>query len=231
MTPTIAIIAALPREISVLVRDWQRHDVPRPVFLWSHGPAVVACAGMGPKRVTLAIEAALRVGTIRTIYSVGLAGACDPRLSPGAILQADTIIDLKSGERFGKIQGDTILASAGAPASVLEKARLRASYRASAVDMEAATVARLARIHGLECCVLKAISDAAGFEIANLGRFATAEGDFREAAFVIYVMLRPRLWRDLGTLARNSRRAIAALNHDLKGRLNDWTHGSKTETP
>jgi adenosylhomocysteine nucleosidase len=105
---------------------------------------------------------------------------------------------------------------------VREKQRLYASYHASAVDMEAATVARIARGHDLYFQAIKVISDGADFEVDGLSRFATADGQFREAAFAFHAMVRPTLWGKVATLARNSDRALSALTEELGGLLQGY---------
>ncbi len=54
-----AIIAALPREVKHLVRGWQEHRLPGKIVAYSNDLAVVACAGMGAARATLAVQAAM----------------------------------------------------------------------------------------------------------------------------------------------------------------------------
>jgi adenosylhomocysteine nucleosidase len=87
--------------------------------------------------------------------------------------------------------------------------------------MEAATVGRLARGHGLTFTAIKAISDEADFELAELGRFATPDGQFREGAFAAYAAVRPWMWAKLIGLGRNSSKALAALTTELESQL-DW---------
>ena len=175
---------------------------------------------MGSERAALAVGAALKLRPVRTIYSVGLAGACDSGLRPGDIVRAEGVIEVRSGERFGVIAPGASLVTSPTLASVLEKRRLRDSYGAAAVDMEAATVARLARAHGLEFRAIKAISDGADFELEDLARFATAKGQFREGAFALHAAVRPVLWPRLFALTRNSARAVGALTLELRSQLN-----------
>jgi adenosylhomocysteine nucleosidase len=216
-----AIIAALPREVKPLVRGWQEHKLPNRVFAYTNDFAVVACAGMGASRATLAVRAAMALKPVTTLLSVGLAGACSPSLELGDIVHAGVVIDTQSGERYTNPQFHQILATTPTIASVREKLRLYESYSASAVDMEAATVARLAQAHGLDFHAIKAISDDATFELQELTRFATPDGQFREAAFAAYSVARPQLWSKLIDLARNSNRAIQSLTAELQSQL-DW---------
>jgi len=213
-----AIIAALPREVSGLVKGWERREVAPLVFVYRRGDALVACAGMGAARVTLAVRAALAEGATELI-SAGLAGACDPGLRVGDVVRVGVIVDSRTGERFGA--GASVLVTTPSIASVAEKARLWAAYSASAVDMEAAAVARLAQAHGLGFQALKVISDDAGFEMDGLDRFGTVDGQFREAAFAMYAMVRPRLWGRLGQLAGNSKKALVVLTAEMASLIAD----------
>ena len=79
MQPKIVIIAALPREISGLVRGWKNDSRPKEkTFLYTRGSAVVACAGMGAQRAVLATRAALKYGPVAQIFS-GLSATENPR--------------------------------------------------------------------------------------------------------------------------------------------------------
>jgi adenosylhomocysteine nucleosidase len=208
-----AIVAALPREVSGLVKGWERREVARLVFVYRRGDAVVTCAGMGGARVTLAVRAALDEGATELV-SAGLAGACDPGLEIGDLVRVGIVVDSGTGERFGA--GGDVLATVPSIASVAEKARLWQTYGASAVDMEAAAVARLAGAHGVGFRAVKAISDVASFELEELGRFGTNDGQFREAAFAAYAMMRPRLWGKLIGLAGKSKKALGALTEAMR---------------
>jgi adenosylhomocysteine nucleosidase len=216
-----AIIAALPREVKHLVRGWQEHKLPNKTIVYTNDFAVVACAGIGAARATLAVQAALAMKPITALLSAGLAGACDPLLKVGDIIHAGVVVDAQSGEQYSDSGLKQILVSTPRIASVAEKRRLYESYRAGAVDMEAATVARLARAHNLSFRAIKAISDDATFELRELARFATPDGQFREAAFAAHSAVRPQLWPRLFHLAGNSKRAIQSLTAELERQL-DW---------
>jgi adenosylhomocysteine nucleosidase len=214
----VGIIAALPREVSALVKGWERREIAKHVFMWTRGEVVVACAGMGSARVALACEAAMKAGPVQTLISAGLAGACDPALRVGDSIRASVIVDAKTGERFEAAGGEegAVIVTGGSIASVREKARLREAYGAAAVDMEAAAVARIARAHGLEFCAVKAISDESGFAMDGFKQFASVDGQFCEGAFVLHAALRPWMWSDVMTLARNSGRAVRVLHEALR---------------
>lgn len=215
-----AIIAALPREVKALVRGWKEHRLPGKILAYTNDFAVVTCAGMGPARATLALQAALSLKPVTAVISAGLAGACDPALRVGDIVRAGVVIDAQTGERFTNPLFDQTLITTSVIAGSNEKQRLYASYKASAVDMEAATVARLAQARNLPFRAIKSISDEAAFEMQELAQFATSDGQFREAAFAAHAALRPNLWPKLFALAGNSKRAVQSLTRELESQLN-----------
>jgi adenosylhomocysteine nucleosidase len=221
---SLAIIAALPRELALLSRDLHAVPVSRgngtiveAGSLEGGGSQVLlVTAGMGAARASLAVAAALAHGPVHTILSVGLAGACNPHLSPGSVVEATVVIDSRSGERFAThahLAHSTggVLVTADRIAGVAEKRRLHLSYGADVVDMEAATVARLALAHGLPFRAIKSISDEHDVDLTALAAFADVQGQFRTGAFALHTLLRPARWPAAATLGRNSKRALETL--------------------
>jgi len=219
VNPRIAIIAALPREIAALVHGHapDRELLRRGVHLYHLPGAIVVAAGMGAERATLAVQAALAAAPIQTLISAGLAGSCTPARRPGDLAEPGTIIDVKTGERFfAAAPREIVLVTADTIAGINEKYRLAATYDAGLVDMEAATVARLAAADGLRFRAIKAISDGHFFELPGLSRFTGRYGSFRTGAFALHVALRPQLWSRAAQLGRDSNRALAALTERLQ---------------
>lgn len=218
----IAIIAALPREVATLVKG----VAPEPqgkalgVFVWRMPRTVVVAAGMGSSRAALAVQAALAMGDVSELWSVGLAGASDPGVRAGSVVEAAVVIDTRTGERFAtSAPAGVVLATGSEIASVREKARLHASYGASVVDMEAATVARLAMASGLKFRAIKAVSDDASFELEGLGKFETVSGHFNTVGFALHTAVRPWMWGPAMTLGKHSTAALNALTAELNNRL------------
>ncbi len=136
MPGTIAIIAALPREIAAVVRGTKADAalVKDGVWLYRVEGAVVVAAGMGAERAGIAVEAGLATGDVGMLISTGLAGGCVPGVVAGMVIEANVVVDAGTGERFvTAVAGNVTLASAGAIASVREKARLAESYGAAMV--------------------------------------------------------------------------------------------------
>jgi len=219
MPPRLAIIAALPREIAALVRGTKPDAelLRRGIHLHRLSHAIVVAGGMGSHRVTQAFQAAVAAAPITTVVSTGLAGACTATLAVGDVVEATTVIEARTGERFSARASQTphILVTTETIASIREKARLAETYAAAIVDMEAATVARLAAAHSLSFRAIKAVSDAHDFELESLARFAGKNGHFRTGAFALHTALRPQSWPKAMQLGRASTGALANLHKAL----------------
>jgi adenosylhomocysteine nucleosidase len=92
-----------------------------------------------------------------------------------------------------------------------EKKRLAATYQAALVEMEAAAIARLARLRGIPFYCIKGISDGYSDNLPDFNRFISTEGQFRLARFVFFVLVRPWYWPALIQMGENSRRAARAI--------------------
>ena len=224
MSPTLAIIAALPREIALLVRGTKPDPalLPSGIYLYRQPKAIIVAAGMGSARVSLAVQATLAAAPVTTLISTGLAGSCTASLRPGDVAEPGRIMDANTGERWlADALPETVLVTTDAIAGIREKCRLAEAYGAHLVDMEAATVARLAAGHGLRFRAIKAISDGHDFELPALSRFTGRQGSFRTGAFALHVALHPRLWAQAAQLGRDSSRALAALTERLQQVVNE----------
>jgi adenosylhomocysteine nucleosidase len=218
MSDRIAIIAALPREIAGLVRGMKAEPglLSRGIHLHLLPNAVVVAAGMGAERATHALDAARSCSPLSVIFSVGLAGGCSMEATAGSVLEAGSVIDARSGASYRADSGTAVLVTTATIAGVHEKARLHDAYGASLVDMEAATLARLAMAHGLHFRAIKAVSDGHDFELASLARFTGKHGSFRTGAFAMHTAVRPRTWAKAAQLGQNSSRALVALHGVLR---------------
>jgi len=90
------------------------------------------------------------------------------------------------------------------------------TYQAAAVDMEAATVARLAMANGIAFRAIKAISDDYAFELGSLAKFETKHGHFHTRAFALHTAVRPHTWGKAIGLGRHSKLALEVLTERLK---------------
>jgi adenosylhomocysteine nucleosidase len=231
----VAIVAALPRELLGLAKESGAGAPVKASGLWrAEAPhTVLVTAGMGAERVTLAVEAALASGGVDLLVSAGLAGACEALLEPGFVAEATEVVDTRTGERYRtdattgvlvdprsgsrkELAKGIVLATATQIVTVAEKARLRQAYGASMVDMEAATVARLARAHGIRFRAVKGISDGPEFDLGGLSRFTGKHGEFLTLRFALHTALRPWTWKKAMELGKWSNLALGGLRGKLR---------------
>jgi adenosylhomocysteine nucleosidase len=230
MSERIAIIAAMEREIAPLVRGWQRlrltvkahafggaearssgNGAAEPELLaYESHRAVAVISGIGGVHARRAAEAVIASERPCVVISAGFAGALDPRLGVGAILQPETVWDAASGESFCA-EGRGVLASTESILDAAGKGEVIRRYRADAVDMEAAAVAGAARRHEVRFLAVKAISDDPGFPMPRFEPFIDARGDLHTGRLTLSAVTRPALWPVLWRLRANTLHASREL--------------------
>lgn len=217
----LAIVAALEREVRPLVKNWRtterEHDGRRFRF-FETDDAVLVCGGIGAVAARRAAEAVIVLFAPSIIYSAGFAGALDPKLKVGDVLLPERVINAGDGSSIMLNGGRGVLVSFGAVAESYQKRKLRDSFGAQAVDMEAAAVLRAAEAHGIAFGAVKAISDESEFDLPPTDGFVDAHGNFSEMRFALYAAIRPWIWSRVFRLARNSNQASRALSAHLAER-------------
>jgi adenosylhomocysteine nucleosidase len=215
----VAMVAALEREVSPLVKRWNKVDREyegRRFKFFESRQIVVVCGGIGAEAARRATEAVFALYQPTLILSVGFAGALDPTLKVGDIFAPARVVDARDGSRTEMTRGHGVLVSAAAVAGVERKAKLAESYGAQAVDMEAASVARGAQARGVDFMAVKAISDESDFHMPAMDRFVDERGQFKAGSFAVFFAVRPWLWPRVIQLARNGAKASRALCDELE---------------
>jgi adenosylhomocysteine nucleosidase len=215
----VAIVAALEREVRPLVKEWQvseKESEGRRYRFFEKDDLVLVCGGIGPEAARRAAEAVIALYAPSVIYSVGFAGAVDPGLKVADILRPLRVVNASDGSSVTIDGGQGVLVSFGSVANPAQKARLRDSFGAQAVDMEASAVARAAEARGVGFALVKVISDEFNFDFPSMERFVDRDGRFLEGRFALWAALRPWLWPRVAKLARNSSRASSALCDRLR---------------
>jgi adenosylhomocysteine nucleosidase len=214
----VAIVAALEREVRPLIKGWRvcerEHDSYRFRF-FEHEDVVLVCGGIGPEAARRAAEAMIALYVPAVIYSVGFSGALDPALKVGDVMQPRWVVNASDGSKIDLGRGNGSLVSFATVAGAEQKRKLRDSFSANAVDMEAAAVGRAAEARGVGFGVVRAISDEADFSFPAIDRFIDAQGQFAETRFAVFAALRPWLWPQIYRLARNSALASRGLCESL----------------
>ena len=215
----VAIVAALEREVRPLLKDWtrsEREHEGRLFRFFEDNECVLVCGGLGAAAARRAAEAVIVLYGPSLVYSAGYAGALDPRLKVGEVIRAARVVNAGDGSSVQIAGGDGVLVSYPAVATPAQKAKLRESYQAQAVDMEAAAVARAAESRGVGFSALKVISDEYDFEFPPTDRFVDSEGRFHEMGFAGFTAVRPWLWLPVMRLAHNSGRASRILCEEIR---------------
>jgi adenosylhomocysteine nucleosidase len=221
------IIAALPGELKPLVRGWQKMPVARGsgVRMWEQtvgdDEVVAVCAGMGAPAARRAFAAAEFAGSLDRVFSVGWAGALQAEAEPGQAYVVSEIIDTQTGERFSTVSpsAGVRLVTSVVAAGEGEKRRLAASYNALLVDMEAAAIARLARMRDIPIVCIKAVSDGVEAKLPDLNPLIDVDGQLRMGAFLGFLALHPGYWGAVASLARTSARAADQLARAIQQQL------------
>ena len=247
----VAIIAAMPGELTPLVKGW-KHEPHDGVSLWRKRfddvEWIAACAGAGQDRAVRAFAAAEKCGRIDRVLSIGWAGALNEESVPGEAYRVSGVIDVRTGERFPSAdvaQGELLanpashqkksertgeqaavpdagslaqiwLATAPKVADEQEKQRLRGTYGAALVDMEAAAIARLAQMRKIPFYCIKGVSDGYRDYLPDFNRFLTETGQFQLVRFVIFTLLRPHSWPALIRMGENSKKAALRIAETVR---------------
>ena len=221
MTRRIGIIAALEAELAPLVAGW----TPAGHGVWRarRGATALAAAarGMGSARAeqtVLAAEAAMQsVGPLTALVSVGWAGASTCGVFPGNAYQVGEVLDMLTGERYATagVPNPVILVTTDHVAGRKEKHDYAVNQAASLVDMEAATVARMARERQLPFYCWKALTAAKTDDLPDFAPFLDSERQLQTGRLARYAITHPRFLPVLVRMGRNSKSGATALRDTL----------------
>lgn len=229
----IGIIVALPAEARCLS---QRVPDPGTEITLDRQGRLRVC-GIGPERARITAEAAMSAGA-QALVSCGMAGGLDPALRAGAVVLADAVIDLGSGDRRethtlwrGALQTRLPHARVGALLSVAtavtdtaEKVRLYAEQGAVAVDMESAAIAAVATRHDVPFVAVRSIVDAADIALPRAAAGALdPSGNPRPMRLALALLRRPAELPALVRLAACNRLAEAALRAVANALQDHWS--------
>jgi adenosylhomocysteine nucleosidase len=220
----VAIIAAMERELAPLVRGWKRGMLSSgdtTFTLFERDGVLAVIAGIGCKNAEQAARAVVAQYRPSLLISAGLAGALIRSLKAGSVFTPSLVVDAADGAEYrcvadGNHVSGGILVSSGEIAGVEAKRELVTRFHGLVVDMEAAGVAKVAHQEQIGFRSVKAISDEADFAMPPVVRFVASDGTFQSGRFAAWMVVRPWQWMRVAALARNSRRATAALCERLR---------------
>ena len=219
----IAIIAAMPGELKPLVKGWKR--VPtrqRFVTKWTQDAGcdrwIAVCAGMGDEAATRAFAQAEMDGPVDMVLSIGWAGALREEGYPGEVHIPNIVVNAQTGERFTLAEREkpVVLVTTAQVANAAEKRRLAETYGGMLVDMESATIARLAQMRDIPVCCMKIITDDVTARLPNLNPFIDTMGQMKMARLIGHVLLRPGYWPALIRMGRASASGAKSLSSAIR---------------
>lgn len=224
--PAVVLIAAMPGELAPLTRSWAALPTVGGVNASQHPSNTIFAfdAGMGAEHAIRCFRRALEVCEPRALYSVGWVGGLVESAHAGNVLRPEAVRDLATGELFTCTSTEWVargtLLTARRVAAREHKLELATRYPdARMVDMEAATVARLAAAHNLPFRCVKAVSDALIDELPDLNAFVREDGQFAQGRFALHVALRPRHWGDVARFGKQAKLAAANLCDSIAAEL------------
>ena len=211
---TIAIIAALDRELAPLTRNWRSTQITEQGQTFrtcEHENFVAVAGGIGPRAAAKAAMAIIHHYKPQVLLSAGLAGGLIHGVRVGSVITPVIVIDAATGTEYPCDCGEKILVTTTEITGSASKQALANRFHAIAVDMEAAAVAEVARQEQIAFRCVKAISDELDFSMPPLNQFVDQQGRFRNARFTAWLAAHPQYWGATVALARNSKSASQAL--------------------
>ena len=207
----IGIVAALPGELKPLIKDWQ-HKGGVYAGRIDGIECIATSAGMGARSAESACELVLGDGPLDAIISLGWAGSLSCGLKPPGAFVVSEVMDGVTGDLYPTASTEGYrLVTLDHVARHDEKRMIAERYQAPLVDMEAATVARIAQRRGIAFYCFKGISDGANDKLPDFNRFLGKDGQLRMPAFVVHALLHPQYWARLKQLGENSKSAASNL--------------------
>ena len=236
MNSTIGLVVALPAEARALIGRgrWQRTEghLIRRSHLNNSTHLVVVLAGVGTENAFLASQWLIAKGVV-ALGASGVSGGLDPKLEPGDLVLADSVIQengntckqvWKGNSKFIEIVYSALIARE-IPAyrgaiitgrkpvlSALNKQALFTKTNALAADMESAAVAMVANKAGLPFFALRTVCDVATRTVPReIFDCINQAGNVRLFHLFRMLLLKPTLVSDLLRTKRYFAAALATL--------------------
>ncbi len=137
----------------------------------------VLTTGMGVENARQAIGDALHAARPSLVLTCGFAGGLDPALPLGAVMMdADTSFPLVPRLTEAGVQGGTFHCADHVAVTVAQKAALRRSTGADAVEMESSVIRAACRERGIPSATVRVISDTANEDLPlDFNKLMTAD--------------------------------------------------------
>ncbi len=180
--------------------------------------AILVANGAGRARAAAAARTILSRESVRAVISTGFAGALDPSFLAGDVFVAESVrgdegefTSRSPAGSLGDVRRGALLTVDRVVQSAATKRELW-GQGAQAVDMEASSVAAVAREHGLPFFCIRAISDLAAEDMpVDFGRALRSDGSLSAWSVFGQALLARGRWSRLMRLRRDSAAAARSL--------------------
>lgn len=198
----ILVVFALREEAQDFVR-WLRKN-PRDVR--------VVMIGVGAKSVQERLPGLLKKWQPERLILAGFAGSLTNELQLGSVFCASNFSTVPSS-----LPAAILHSSSSVIETTTDRAALAKQTGASGVDMESATVSRIASELGISLLVLRAITDTpdAPIPIPFSVSYDLARQKIQSSSILFWLLTHPARWRDFSRFLRHLRMARRALTDAL----------------
>ena len=189
---------------------------------------IARITGVGATRAGMALDELIDRHKPQRVIHTGFAGALDPDLGPGDIINVGFVTD-ESGQVISLV-GDstersprqTVLTLGRIADTVQVKRQLFETHRAAAVDMETFHVARACAEQGIAYTAVRAISDTADMALpAQAIEWVKPDGTPDMAKAMSFVATRPWLMPSMMKLQSHAKMAASRLADRLEQMIGD----------
>ena len=177
----------------------------------------VLLTGIGPANAERTIQRALREAKPCCVFTCGFAGALNSSLAVGDVVFGKSVspqmaqqLQAAGAKQASFISTDRVVITSA------EKLALYREKAADAVEMESAVIERICRESGIECVVLRAISDGACEDLPlDFNALMTADQKLDSMKLAKAIWRRPQKIPALMRLGKNSAQAAEKLAQTL----------------
>jgi hypothetical protein len=202
---------------------------PAAIYDTNQGRAIVMETGIGMVRAAAAIRWLLDNYQPRLIIACGFAGALSPELRVGDVLLASGVVEPGVGDvhwgtamptELGDLPVGRLVTAKRLVATTADKGSMYSQTQAIMVDMESAAIAEACQKRGVQCAIIRSISDTADTALSPQLVALLSGGRIAPWRIVAALARSPGMIVELWRLARDTRIAARALAAAL-GRLVD----------
>ncbi|MBC8247131.1 MAG: hypothetical protein H8E81_06065 [Deltaproteobacteria bacterium] len=236
MVQTLGVVVPMSMEAGLIFgwKHWHRSDNQKIKIISTHSGIQFLCvrSGIGAENAAVAAGWLVDHG-VTTLAVLGVSGGLDPKLRIGDLVIPEVVVQAGWGGNRGKrimdesiadplcsllmkegitVHRGILLTDANPALTPREKSALFIKYGAQAVDMESASVFRVAHDQNLPFLVIRSICDTATTDIPiKLYRSLNSKGSLCWRRLLTTVLLHPLLIPRIVCMGNDFFRALIAL--------------------